>query len=1194
MPRGRSVAVVAGSLLLTGLTCIGDVMAQALPPTPAGTLESQRQWLLQQVRIGEASGRQRLIEGALARLRLLAPDDRGTMLTILEVQLSQQHVEAATDTLQRLRQAGAGSRELVAAERLWASYRGDLQEELQQARLLVTGGRSAEALAIYRKLFNDDPPGFQLGLEYWRLRGSEPAGRVLAIRKLEALDRAYPGNMVLLQALAQLLFASGHNDQALVVLQRMGGNPEARTYAADTEWDYLSSQTADARNVRRLQAFIARYPSWVHLDDAKKLYEEQHKRVGNPAWLAGLRGTQLLDKSRNTEAETAFRQALRGFPNEADFLGGLGLALMRQGQREPALAYFRKAQQAQPDTSNSDKWRDLITSTSYWLLLDRADVALAAAQLDDAQALYAQAHRQQPREVNAILGLADVAQARGDDAAAEHQLQAARRIAPHDANVIRKQVQFLLRTRPAQLEAFIATLPAAQRQLYADDLRRLRIARLREQREQALVANNTAAVIALGHTLRGEQPDDPWLAYSQANILRTSGANGEADAVIADMVDKAGNTPEARYAQALYLSGSERIAQALAALEQLPPVHWNDDMRALSARLRRQQATARAWELRAAGREDDAIALLQQQPQDAQIWLLLAEWASLRGDHVQALRLYRQVLDAQPDNVEAQLGSVQALIDSGALAQARERMHTAPPQTDANDTGQQRQLASIWTSLHDNDKALAILRDLLARKTAPDPQAWRDAARLLRERDPAQALDMYTRAMEENGMLTPAQAQLRDDRALTRASRETSDDDWLRRSLRSDVETLYQQQNPTLTVLQDSGRRSDGTPGISRLSRDTRIVHLDTPIVGGLGWARLEQVRLDARSFQTDVGGFHDEDFGSCTLPLLQADGSALSVPGCNTQLRQRNNSGAGFAAGWRSLDGRWNFDFGHTPAGYSVGNWLGGISLEGDLNRLDWSATLSRRPMTNSLLSQAGAVDPRSGIAWGGVIATGLTVSLGYDEGGRNGLWSNWSWHRLSGEHVAGNTRARAMAGWYHKLIQHPDLRLDIGLTGMHWRYAHDLGGYTLGQGGYYSPQRYTSLSLPVGFAWRNDDWSVRVDASVGVSRAHTGASARFPDQKLIEQVIAQLQPLYGPLTLDQANAQTAGSNSTSNGHRLYAAAERRLGDHLVLGLAGTLQRSQDYSPNTFQLYLRYALNPWQGNLSLPVLPLAPYGEQR
>src|SRR2546427_8688411 len=40
----------------------GPCAAQTLSDTPGGTVAEQRQWLLQQVRIGEATGRQSLIE----------------------------------------------------------------------------------------------------------------------------------------------------------------------------------------------------------------------------------------------------------------------------------------------------------------------------------------------------------------------------------------------------------------------------------------------------------------------------------------------------------------------------------------------------------------------------------------------------------------------------------------------------------------------------------------------------------------------------------------------------------------------------------------------------------------------------------------------------------------------------------------------------------------------------------------------------------------------------------------------------------------------------------------------------------------------------------------------------------------------------------------------------------------------------
>ncbi|WP_383697157.1 cellulose synthase subunit BcsC-related outer membrane protein, partial [Streptomyces sp. NPDC056465] len=783
-----------------------------------------------------------------------------------------------------------------------------------------------------------------------------------AIRALTELDRSYPGNVTLLQALSQLLFAAGRDSEALAALQRMGRNPEARGMAADAEWAYLKVQPADERSVRRLQDFITRNPTFADIALVRERYADQHKRVSDPAWRAGLRGQQLLDAGRNEDAERAFLQALRGYPREPGLLGGLGMALMRQGRREQAITYFQRAVQATPAGDSNDKWRDLIASTRYWLQLDQADAALKAGRLDEAERLYAQARRQQPRDVNAALGLVDVAVARGDDAAAERQLQSARRIAPNDANVVRKLVQLYGRTDPQRLEAFINALPAAQRKLYAEDLRQLQITRLRERREQALAAGDAATAIELGTQLRVELPDDAWLAYALGNELRAAGREQDADAVVADMARRNGSA-EARYAQALYLSGSDRLPQALAVLDALPQAQWDDDIRALSARLHRQQLTDHLWELRAQGREAEAIALLLQQPPSTDNDMLLAEWARLRGDHAQALHYYQRVLAAQPDNVDAQLGRIQAWIGSGDLASARRQMQDAPPQVADEATGQQRQLATIWTDLREDAKALAILRALLARRTAPDAQSWRDAARLVRRDDPQQALDMYAQAMADNGLLAPAQAAPRDNRALTLASRETAGDDWLRRSLRSDVETLYQQENPTLTVMQDPGRRSDGTPGISRLSRDTRIAHLDAPFAGGLGWARIEQVQFDAGRFQTDANGAYDEDFGSCELDLIQADGTRLRAPGCTRFVHQQRTSGAGFAVGWRTLDDRWNFDIGHTPSNYAVGNWLGGLTVNGDLGRFGWGATVSRRPMTNSLLSQAGAYDPRSGI---------------------------------------------------------------------------------------------------------------------------------------------------------------------------------------------------------------------------------------
>lgn len=1194
MKFGRSPLLQACMLGLTGLSL--PAIGQQRPRAEGDSEGSQQRWLQQQVRTGLATGRRGLVDDSLARLQRLAPNAPATLLAVIEVQLSRQKPQDAANALQQLRAIGRGSNELATAERLWRAHRGDQQAQLQQARLLATAGRSQQALAIYRRLFDDHPPGLQLGIEYWRLRGSQPEGRKLALERVATLDRAYPGSVALQQLRSQLLFSIDRDDEGLGVLRQMGsGDAGARELAARSEWDRLSEMPASDGSVRRLRDFISRHPGLPQTDDARKLLEAHARLLNDPVRRVGLRAQSLLDAGRNAEAEAAFRDAIRGRPRDPALIGGLGMALLRQGRREEALVQFQAALAQDPDGDDSGKWRSLIASTGYWLTLKKADAALEGGELERAATLYAQANREQPREVNAILGLANLASARGDDAEAERRLQEVRRIEPRNSAAVGKLVQLYARTDPGRMEAFVAGLPAADRDRYADDVRRVRLDRLRTEVDAAREAGKLDEAIAGGQALRRELPGEPWIAFRLANDLKSADRSDEALTIIADMVANAGDDPEAHYAQAMFLSSLDRTEEALAALAQTPKAKWSENMQALSARLERELLMAKVRALREAGEEKQAITLIEQLPPSIENGLLLADWAGERGDHREALARYTMVLAEQPGNAEAALGRLESWVALGNPQAARQTLRESPPVLAEDDTGGQRRLARIWGELGERDLEWTMLKQLLATKQGADPQLYRDAARARRDVAPEEALDLYAAAMRDAGLIAQAQPGPRDDRALTYASRENADDDWLKRSIRSDVETFYQERNPTLTVMQDSGRRNDGTPGFSQLARDTRIVDYRQPFAGGIGWARLEQVSMDAGRFTTDASGGFNQDFGSCDLTLLTPTGGRVAAPRCYAGVSQRVSSGIGAAVGWRNSADTFSFDIGHTPAGYVVGNWLGGISFGGDLGRLGWTLTASRRPMTNSLLSQYGAIDPRSGIRWGGVTANGLTFSLGYDRGGRNGFWSNWSWHRIIGKNVLDNERLRAMGGWYHKLVQRPDMRIDVGLTAMVWGFKHDLGGYSLGQGGYYSPQRYASISVPVSLMWRRDDWSLRLDASASYSRARTDASNRFPLDALIQQVAADVIADAGqPLLFDNRINMTQSERSSGNGYRVSVALERRLSDHWIAGAGATLQRSRDFAPNSFQFYLRYTGKPWRGNLAMPVTMPAPYGEQR
>ncbi|SUB19127.1 Cellulose synthase operon protein C precursor [Pantoea agglomerans] len=93
------------------------------------------------------------------------------------------------------------------------------------------------------------------------------------------------------------------------------------------------------------------------------------------------------------------------------------------------------------------------------------------------------------------------------------------------------------------------------------------------------------------------------------------------------------------------------------------------------------------------------------------------------------------------------------------------------------------------------------------------------------------------------------------------------------------------------------------------------------------------------------------------------------------------------------------------TPLGFEVTNWTGGLSWKTDVRDLGVTLTASRRPIASSLLSYAGARDPSAngGKSWGGVVATGGSIGLSYDQGGAHGVWGDISAHQITGKKRCG-----------------------------------------------------------------------------------------------------------------------------------------------------------------------------------------------
>ncbi|MBL1379043.1 cellulose synthase complex outer membrane protein BcsC [Zobellella iuensis] len=1153
----RTIALFPACLVLL------NTLAVAQPVSP----EQQREWLLERLRTGQAIYRDDIVRDALGRLELIAPDHPDVVLTRLSMLLQAGNRQEAEQLLHELRRRGADDRLLRRGEVLLTLHDRDGRLQLQQARLLAASGQTDKAVAQYQALFGDEPPDFALALEYWGLWSAVAGQRSAAVAELQALERRYPGNIELRKLLVRLLFAEARPDEALALLGKLAMDPGARDSAAETEFGYLHELPVGQESVQGWERFLRRYPDAPLASSASERLQQQQRLLADPAWQAGQRGRSLVEAGRHAQAEAPLRQALRRYPEEAGLHGALGQVLIQQGHYQAAASALAEAMRLEQNGYLISKWQELHNYSHSLIWLQRGEAALAAGQYEVARQAYRRARGLRPGDVEGLLGLAELALAEGDDRAAERWLQQAQRERPNHDRLLYALVDFYRERAPEQAMAVLDALPPARRLDFSALRHRVQLDWLERQIAAALAGDDRNAATALLQQAVAWAPSDPWLTYRLANLLVEQGRLNSADDQFVRLLAWSGGGPEVRYAHGLYLSAQERDPEALATLRAIPGAEWDQAMVDLAARLEGRQRRTRAQALRDAGDGEAAEALLLAQP-GPEARLMLAGWAYQDRRYPDAMWHYREAQQLAPGSVEAALGQAETHLAQGQSDAARALLARLEWPADAGLNARRRH-ANLLAATGEGERAEQVFAQLLA--TEPDdPLLYRDAARFRASREPQQALAMYARGLAAAGLLAPAQANSRDDRALTRASRPQDQDGWLESSLRADVARLYLQQSPTVQLQHNLGWRTDNNPsGVSDLRLQTSMLRIEVPRGAGRWLMQAERVQLEPGRPEAR------DKFGSCNY----------SLAGC--RFDGLDTTGAGLAVGWEGE--RWSWDIGHTPFGFELASGLGGVNYQGDWRDWGYRWTLSRRPMSNSLVSYAGAVDPVTGTAWGGVTANGVTLGLSRDKGEADGIWSSLGAHSLRGQNLDANYRLSAMGGYYYRLVDKADERLRAGASLMYWHYGKDLSEDTLGQGGYYSPQQYLSFGLPLGYARRGDDWSVALEGSLSWSYAKSdGGDALYLDDTAARILQAGASP--DP----QADQFNSASRSSGLGMRLQGRAERRLSDHWILGGGINWQHSRNYAPGQAFLYLRYSFTPWQGSLPLPVEPVTPYADWR
>ncbi len=539
------------------------------------------------------------------------------------------------------------------------------------------------------------------------------------------------------------------------------------------------------------------------------------------------------------------------------------------------------------------------------------------------------------------------------------------------------------------------------------------------------------------------------------------------------------------------------------------------------------------------------VPLLEQRPDDIQANMLQARLYVARGMFEQAMRLYKVVAQKNPESVNVQLG-----------------------------------VAQVALQVSDSSFAELSLQNALA--LAPDdPYVNISVGRMYREEGkPSRAAELFERAASlqarELKSITPVPSSKIVDSEKSIA---------MSASIAGEIDQIKQLISPeTFVGLQVRNR--DGASGTSKLNDIEGPVEMRLPFGDGKLSFQSTAVSLNAGAVGSDF--YARSTFGGG--PSIALNQLAGLLPSSDSQ--QANGVGLSLRYKTRGL----SVDAGVTPIGFPYSNFTGGIKIDGTFDRantLSYGVNVSSRPVTDSVLSFAGSHDSVTGLTSGGVMATGVKAQLGKDLGGY-GVTASAGFYTLNGHNVASNTRTDTNLGLYLNLIQAQDETLTFGVNAAGAFYDKNLSGFTYGQGGYFSPQQYYALTLPLNWTQRQGSLTYKMSGSVGLQTYSQNASDFFPNNSDLQAAanVAMATALTNKL-IASSQAALPAQSSTGVVYNLSAAGEYRLNPYVALG--GTLQidNASNYRQWGAGMYLHFSFYPQQGPAMMPVSAyLSPYGQ--
>lgn len=303
-------------------------------------------------------------------------------------------------------------------------------------------------------------------------------------------------------------------------------------------------------------------------------------------------------------------------------------------------------------------------------------------------------------------------------------------------------------------------------------------------------------------------------------------------------------------------------------------------------------------------------------------------------------------------------------------------------------------------------------------------------------------------------------------------------------------------------------------------------------------------------------------------VPAGEPFGTSVALPALSDS---QSDKGVGGLVQWAPRSGLL-LEIGTTPTSFEVSNLVGGLRFRFDSPSGALSLGVDRTPVEDSLVSYAGAVDPLSGRAWGGVVRDRVYL------GGRAGdeastLYGTIAAASVDGHRVDGNTEWRADVGFLHRAASGQGWVARVGGSVEALGFSANRSHFTLGHGGYFSPEKFLSVGPVFELEGRHEDRSFRIEGGVAWQEVREEGSAFFPTDAALQA--ASGDPRYPADSRDGV------------GLRLAASVEWRVTARAVAGVRLEGMRGEDADEVRLQVYTRRWDHPVNDPVQRPPVSL-------